>query len=54
MTDPRTAGGQALIDGNPLPQAPERTVNFTLKYDVKSAKNERVKGELNGTIHRVP
>jgi hypothetical protein len=29
-------------------------VNFTLRYDVKSAKDERVKGELNGTIHRVP
>jgi iron complex outermembrane receptor protein len=32
VTDPRTAGGQALIDGNPLPQAPKTTVNFTLRY----------------------
>jgi iron complex outermembrane receptor protein len=32
VTDPRTAGGQALIDGNPLPQAPKTTANFTLKY----------------------
>ena len=32
VTDPRTAGGQALIDGNPLPQAPKTTINFTLKY----------------------
>jgi iron complex outermembrane receptor protein len=32
VTDPRTAGGQALIDGNPLPQAPKVTANFTLKY----------------------
>jgi len=32
VTDPRTAGGQALIDGNPLPQAPKTTASFTLKY----------------------
>ena len=32
VTDPKTAGGLALIDGNPLPQAPKTTVNFTLKY----------------------
>ncbi len=32
VTDPRTAGGQALIDGNPLPQAPKWTANFTLRY----------------------
>ena len=32
VTDPRTASGQALIDGNPLPQAPKTTANFTLKY----------------------
>jgi hypothetical protein len=29
-------------------------VNFTLKYDLRSAKGERVTGELNGTINRVP
>ena len=29
-------------------------VNFTLRYDLRSAKRERVTGELNGTIHRVP
>ncbi|MBL8334733.1 MAG: TonB-dependent receptor, partial [Rubrivivax sp.] len=34
VTDPRTAGGQALIDGNPLPQAPKVTANVTLKYTV--------------------
>lgn len=32
VTDPLNADGKAMIDGNPLPQAPKRTVNFTLKY----------------------
>ena len=32
VTDPKNAGGAALIDGNPLPQAPKTTVNFTLRY----------------------
>ena len=32
VTDPRTAGGAALIDGNPLPQAPRTSVNFTVRY----------------------
>ncbi len=32
VTDPLTAGGKALIDGNPLPQAPKVTASFTLKY----------------------
>jgi iron complex outermembrane receptor protein len=32
VTDPRTPGGQALIDGNPLPQAPKVTTSFSLKY----------------------
>ncbi len=32
VLDPRTAGGQALIDGNALPQAPEVTSSFTLRY----------------------
>jgi iron complex outermembrane receptor protein len=32
VTNPRTASGQALIDGNPLPQAPKVTASFTLKY----------------------
>ncbi|WP_326542843.1 TonB-dependent receptor [Pseudorhodoferax sp.] len=39
-TDPLTAGGQALIDGNPLPQAPRRTANFTLKYALPVAGGE--------------
>jgi iron complex outermembrane recepter protein len=34
VTDPRTATGQALIDGNALPQAPKVTTNFTLRYSV--------------------
>ncbi|MBK1711959.1 TonB-dependent receptor [Rubrivivax gelatinosus] len=32
VTDPLNADGKALIDGNALPQAPKRTVSFTLKY----------------------
>jgi iron complex outermembrane receptor protein len=40
VTDPRTAGGQALIDGNPLPQAPRTTVNFTLRYSQPFAGGE--------------
>ncbi|MCD0424071.1 TonB-dependent receptor [Rubrivivax sp. JA1024] len=35
VNDPKTVIGTttyALIDGNPLPQAPRRTVSFTLKY----------------------
>ena len=32
VTDPLTAGGKALINGNPLPQAPKTTINFSLKY----------------------
>jgi iron complex outermembrane receptor protein len=37
VTDPRTAAGQALIDGNALPQAPKVTTNFTLRYSVPVA-----------------
>ena len=40
VTDPLTAGGQALIDGNPLPQAPKTTVNFTLRYGMPVAGGE--------------
>jgi iron complex outermembrane receptor protein len=32
VTNPKTADGKALIDGNPLPQAPKVTGSFTLKY----------------------
>jgi iron complex outermembrane recepter protein len=40
VTDPLTAGGQALIDGNPLPQAPKTTVNFTLRYSIPTPSGE--------------
>lgn len=40
VTDPRTAGGLALIDGNPLPQAPKITTNATLKYTMPTANGE--------------
>ncbi len=32
VTDPLDANGKALIDGNPLPQAPKMTVSASLKY----------------------
>jgi iron complex outermembrane receptor protein len=32
VTDPVNSAGKALIDGNPLPQAPRTTANFTLRY----------------------
>jgi iron complex outermembrane receptor protein len=32
VTNPLNAAGKALIDGNPLPQAPKLTTSFTLKY----------------------
>jgi iron complex outermembrane recepter protein len=32
VTDPLDANGKALINGNPLPQAPKVTANFTLRY----------------------
>lgn len=32
VTDPTNNAGQALIDGNPLPQAPKVTTNLVLRY----------------------
>jgi iron complex outermembrane receptor protein len=40
VTDPIDANGKALIDGNPLPQAPRTTVNFTLRYSQPMAGGE--------------
>lgn len=40
VTNPRTASGLALIDGNPLPQAPKMTTNATLKYTIPAANGE--------------
>ena len=40
VTDPRTPGGAALIDGNPLPQAPKTTLNFTARYSQPTANGE--------------
>lgn len=41
VTDPAgTVPGTFLIDGNPLPQAPKTTVNFTLKYSQPTANGE--------------
>jgi iron complex outermembrane receptor protein len=40
VTDPVDGSGKALIDGNPLPQAPKTTVNFTLRYSQPVAAGE--------------
>jgi iron complex outermembrane receptor protein len=40
VTNPRDANGNALIDGNPLPQAPKTTVNFTLRYSQPTPTGE--------------
>ena len=40
VTDPRNANGQALIDGNPLPQAPKWTTSFTLRYGMPLGDGE--------------
>jgi iron complex outermembrane receptor protein len=42
VTDPQPGGvgTPAFIDGNPLPQAPKTTVNFTLRYSQPTANGE--------------
>lgn len=40
VTDPLDAAGRALIDGNPLPQAPEWVHNLTARYGVSLAGGE--------------
>jgi iron complex outermembrane recepter protein len=40
MTDPIGPNGGRLVDGNPLPQAPRTTVNFTLRYSQPTANGE--------------
>jgi len=40
VTDPLDAAGFALIDGNPLPQAPEITLNATLRYGIPVGDGE--------------
>ncbi len=42
VTNPKNAAGQALIDGNPLPQAPKVTASFTLKYSQPVASGGEV------------
>ncbi|MFW8589536.1 TonB-dependent receptor [Glaciecola sp. 2405UD65-10] len=34
VTDPTNSDGQAFVDGNPFPQAPETTFSFTARYAV--------------------
>jgi iron complex outermembrane recepter protein len=40
VTDPKNAGGQALVDGNPFPQAPKYVLNFTARYSVPVGDGE--------------
>ena len=40
VTNPKTTGGLALVNGNPLPQAPKLTGSFTLKYSQPVANGE--------------
>jgi iron complex outermembrane receptor protein len=40
VTNRRTATGLALIDGNPLPQAPKQTFNMTLRYSIPTKDGE--------------
>ncbi len=40
VTNPKTAGGQALINGNPLPQAPKISFNFTARYSQPTPNGE--------------
>jgi len=40
VTDPLDANGKALINGNPLPQAPKTTVNFTARYSIPTPSGE--------------
>ncbi len=40
VTNPKTAGGLALVNGNSLPQAPKLTGSFTLKYSQPVANGE--------------
>ncbi|NJN00640.1 MAG: TonB-dependent receptor, partial [Aquincola sp.] len=40
MTDPVGPNGGRLVNGNPLPQAPKTTVNFTLRYSQPTPTGE--------------
>ncbi|MBB1089151.1 TonB-dependent receptor [Lysobacter sp. SG-8] len=40
VTDPLDAAGKALIDGNPLPQAPEWSHNLTLRWGLPTDNGE--------------
>lgn len=40
VTDPLDANGRALIDGNPLPQAPRWIANLTLRYGIPTEQGE--------------
>jgi iron complex outermembrane receptor protein len=40
VTDPKNGAGQALIDGNPFPNAPKYVLNFTARYSVPVGDGE--------------
>ncbi len=50
VTDPKPTATTANIDGNPLPQAPKTTLNFTLKYSQPMGDGEIY--ALTDWVHR--
>ena len=42
VTDPIAANGGAIIDGNPLPQAPKWIANVTARYDYPLANGDKI------------
>ena len=50
VTDPLDGNAKARVDGNPLPQAPKTTINFTLKYSQPLAGGEIY--ALTDWVHR--
>ena len=40
VTNPLNSSGNALIDGNPFPGAPDRTMNFSARYSVPTDSGE--------------
>lgn len=50
VLDPLDANGNALIDGNPFPNAPEYTANFTADYRKDIGNDMELLATLDGTL----
>ena len=50
VLDPLDANGNALIDGNPFPNAPEYTANFVANYRAPIGSNMEFLATLDGSI----